>query len=144
LGKTRVLEIYPSESSRNGVEFLKECLREFPFPVRAVQTDNGSTFLKEFDKLAKELGLPHYFIYPRSPKQNTYVEISHGADQREFYQQGNVCSSLEIMRRKIKERQDVWNKVRPHQALNYLTPAEYLLRLRTVPLPTRDVITLQT
>ena len=144
LTKHRVLRIYPSESSRNGAEFLKECLKEFPFPIKAVQTDNGSTFLKEFERLIKELGMPHYFIYPRSPKQNTYVEISHGADEREFYQQGNVCSFLETMRERIRERQLIWNTVRPHQALNYLTPSEYLIRLQTVTLPTRDVITLQT
>lgn len=144
LGKTRVLEIYPSESSRNGAEFLRECLREFSFKIKAIQTDNGPTFLKDFDKLTKELGITHYFIYPRSPKQNTYVEISHEADQKEFYQQGNVCSCLETMRERIKERQRIWNTVRPHQALNYLTPTEYLARLQIFPLSTRDVITLQT
>ncbi len=67
LTKYRILRIYPSESSRNGADFLKECL-------------------KEFERMTKEYGLPHYFIYPRNPKQNTYVEISHGADKREFYQ----------------------------------------------------------
>jgi len=144
LGKTRVLDVYPSESSRNGAEFLRECLREFPFVIKAIQTDNGSIFLKDFDKLAKELGITHYFIYPHSPKQNTYVEISHEADQKEFYQQGNVCSNLEIMRQRIKERQHIWNEVRPHQALNYLTPCEYSIRLQSVLLPTRNVIVLQT
>jgi transposase InsO family protein len=144
LTKYRVLRVYSSESSRNGADFLKACLKEFPFPVKAVQTDNGSTFLKEFERTVKECGLPHYFIYPRSPKQNSYVEISHGADKREFYQQGNICSFLETMRKRIGERQLVWNTVRPHQALNYLTPQEYLARLQTAPLPTQDFITLQT
>lgn len=144
LTKYRILRVYPSESSRNGAGFLKQCLKEFPFPIKAIQTDNSSTFLKEFERLIKELGMPHYFIYPRVPKQNTYVEISHGADKREFYQQGNTCSFLGTMQERIKERQSVWNTVRPHQALNYLTPAEYLARLQTIPLPTRDVITLQT
>lgn len=144
LGKTRVLNVFPSESSRNGAEFLRECLKEFSFTVKAIQTDNGSTFLKDFDKLTKELGITHYFIYPHSPKQNTYVEISHEADQKEFYQQGNICSSLEIMKQRIKERQRIWNEVRPHQALNYLTPCEYSIRLQSILLPTRDVIVLQT
>ena len=90
LGKRKVMRVYSSESSRNGAKFLEECLRGFPFPIKAVQTDNGSTFLKEFDKACQAKGIPHYFIYPRTPKQNTYVEISQGADKREFYQQGNV------------------------------------------------------
>ena len=144
LTKRKVMRVYPSESSRNGAEFIEECLLGFPFPIKAIQTDNGSTFLKEFDKLCKEKGIPHYFIYPRSPKQNTYVEISHEADKREFYQQGNVCSLLPVMQRKIKEWEDIWNNVRPHQALNYLTPSEYLFKVQNSRIPTKDVIVLQT
>jgi len=144
LTKRKVMRVYPSESSRNGAKFLEECLSEFPFPIKAVQTDNGSTFLKEFDKLCRVKGIPHYFIYPRTPKQNSYVEISQGADKREFYQQGNVCSILEVMQRKIKDWEDIWNNVRPHQALNYLTPSEYLWKIKNSRIPTKDVITLQT
>ena len=144
LGKRKVMRVYPSESSRNGAQFLEECLIGFPFPIKAVQTDNGSTFLKEFDKLCKEKGIPHYFIYPRTPKQNTYVEISQGADKREFYQQGNVCSLLPVMQRKIKEWEDIWNNVRPHEALGQLTPSEYLFKVQNSRIPTKDVIVLQT
>jgi transposase InsO family protein len=144
LSKRKVMRVYPSESSRNGARFLEECLRGFPFLIKAVQTDNGSTFLKEFDKLCQKKRIPHYFIYPRTPKQNSYVEISQGADKREFYQQGNVCSILPVMQRKIKEWEDIWNNVRPHEALGQLTPSEYLLKLQTNRLPTRDVIVLQT
>ncbi len=144
LTKKRVLRVYPSESSRNGSHFLQECLLNFPFSVKAVQTDNGSTFLKEFDKDCRQRGLPHYFIYPRTPKQNSYVEISHEADKREFYQQGQVCSLLPAMQRKIKEWEDVWNNVRPHQALNYLTPFEYLFKVQNSRIPTKNVIILQT
>jgi len=144
LGKRKVMRVYPSESSRNGAKFLEECLVGFPFPVKAVQTDNGSTFLKEFDKLCQAKEIPHYFIYPRTPKQNSYVEISQEADKREFYQQGNVCSILPVMQRKIKEWEDIWNNVRPHQALNYLTPSEYLFKVQNSRIPTKDVIVLQT
>jgi transposase InsO family protein len=144
LTKQRVLRAYASESSRNGAHFLLECILGFPFPIKAVQTDNGAPFLKEFDKMCKEKGLPHYFIYPRTPKQNSYVEISHEADEKEFYQQGNAYSILSIMQKKLKEWQDVWNNVRPHEALSYLTPAEYLWKLQNSRIPTRDIIILQT
>jgi len=144
LTKRRVLRVYPSESSRNGAKFLNECITGFPFSIKAVQTDNGSPFLKEFDKLCKELNLPHYYIYPRTPKQNTYVERSHRSDKREFYQQGNVYSILSVMQKKIKEREDIWNNIRPHEALGQLTPSEYFWKLQTTKLPTKNVITLQT
>lgn len=144
LSKIRVLRVYPSESSRNGAHFLTECFLGFPFLIKAVQTDNGSTFLKEFEKACKERHLPHYFIYPRTPKQNSYVEISHGADEREFYQQGMVSSLLPVMQERIKEWEHIWNTVRPHQSLNYLTSHAYREKLKTSRLPTKNVIILQT
>jgi len=144
LTKRRVLAVYSSESSLNGSLFLRKCINEFPFKIENIQTDNGSTFQKYFDELCKELRIPHYYIYPRSPKQNCYVEISHGADEREFYQQGNAYSDIEVMRKKIKEWEHVWNNIRPHASLNYLTPNEYLEKLKTTNTATRDVINLQT
>jgi putative transposase len=144
LTKRRVLQIYATQSARNGALFLEECLRQFPFRVRAVQTDNGAPFQKEFAQAAATNGIPHYYTYPRHPKQNTFVEISHGADEREFYRQGNVWSDAILMRKKIKEWEMIWNEVRPHQALGYLTPQAYLKKWQTSGLPTRDVITLQT
>jgi putative transposase len=144
LSKRKIMRIYKTQSSENGAGFLEECLKDFPFVIRAVQTDNGAPFQKYFDALCKEKGLPHYFIYPRNPKQNTYVEISHGADEREFYQQGNVYQDFEIMQKKMAEWEYVWNNIRPHQALNYLTPNEYLAKRQVSRLPTKDIITLQT
>lgn len=144
LTKQRVLRVYPSQSSRNGALFLKECVAHFPFSIKTIQTDNGAPFLKEFEKLCRELGFPHYFIYPRTPKQNSYVEISHEADQREFYQQGNVCPFLLVMQKKIREWENIWNNIRPHEALNQLTPTEYFAKLQNGRLPTKNVIVLQT
>jgi len=144
LSKRRVLRVYKTQSSANGALFLEECLRAFPFWLKTVQTDNGAPFQKHFDAWCKEKHIPHYYIYPRTPKQNTYVEISHGADEREFYLQGNVYEDFEVMRKKLAEWEYIWNNVRPHQALNYLTPNQYLEKRQTSRLPTRDVITLQT
>jgi transposase InsO family protein len=42
----------------------------FEFDIKIVQTDNGSEFLGEFDKYLNEIGIEHYFSYPRSPKTN--------------------------------------------------------------------------
>lgn len=144
LSKRRILRVYPSLSSRNGKLFLEECIRGFPFKIKDIQTDNGREFLKEFDRRCKELGIPHYYTYPRTPKQNAYVERSHGSDEDEFYQLGNVYQDLRVMSQKIREWQDIWNEKRPHQALDYRTPNEYLEYLKTTNLPTKNVITLQT
>lgn len=144
LSKRRVLRVYKTQSSKNGVSFLEECEQAFPFAMKVIQTDNGAPFQKYFDAWCQKKNIPHYFIYPRTPKQNTYVEISHGADEREFYQQGNIYEDFEAMRNKLAEWEYVWNNVRPHQALNYMTPNQYLEKRQSSRLPTKDVITLQT
>jgi len=144
LTKQRVLRYYSSLASKNGADFLRNCVSEFSFKIKAVQTDNGPEFLKEFEALCRKMKVPHYFIYPRTPKQNTYVENSHGSDKAEFYRQGSVCSNLPIMQERIKRWQDTWNEIRPHAALNYLTPKEYFLKWQEGRLPTKDTITLQT
>jgi len=143
LTKRRVLRFYSSLLSKNGANFLKVCLKEFPFPIKTIQTDNGKEFLKYFDKLCKELNLPHYFIEARHPKQNTYVENSHGFDEREFYQQGNVHKNIEAMDKALAGWEHTWNYTRPHQALNYLTPDEYLNKIRITNLTAKEAIILQ-
>jgi len=144
LTKQRILRVYRSQNSKNGKNFIDICLKEFPFTIKAIQTDSGSEFLGEFDKYLKQLNLTHYFIYPRHPKQNTYVENSHGSDEREFYRQGNISSFLNIMQKNIISWQNIWNNVRPHEALNQLTPNEYYFKWKYGRLPTKDTITLQT
>lgn len=144
LTKRRVLRIMRSNSSRNGKKFLNECLKYFPFPIKTVQTDNGPEFMGEFDKYLKKLNIAHYYTYPRHPKQNSYVENSHSSDEREFYGQGNTSSLLDVMQEKIITWQNIWNNVRPNQALNYLTPNQYFIKWQQGRLPTKDTIILQT
>lgn len=144
LTKQRALRYYSSLSSKNGADFLNCCIQKFPFKIKAVQTDNGSEFLKEFNRLCERKKIPHYFICPRTPKQNTYVENSHGSDKAEFYQQGNICFDIQIMQTRLEQWENTWNEIRPHEALNYLTPKEYFLKWQSGRLPTKDTITLQT
>ncbi len=143
LTKRRVLRYYSSLLSKNGADFLRVRLKEFPFPIHAIQTDNGKEFLKDFDKLCKELSLPHYFIEARHPKQNTYVENSHGFDEREFYQQGNIYEDIGTADKALLEWEYKWNCIRPHQSLNYLTPDEYLKKIQITNLTAKEAIILQ-
>lgn len=145
LTKQRVIRYHPSPSSRNGRLFLEECLRRFSFQIKIIQTDNGSEFLKEFDRCCHERNLLHYFIYPRQPKQNSFVEISHEADEKEFYRLGKIGTDIETMRQRLAQREVEWNTIRPHQALNQLTPEEYFQQLNQGrKLATKDTIILQT
>ena len=141
LTKLRVLYIHPSPSSRNGAAFLIQCLRQFPFAIKAVQTDNGGEFLGSFQKLCEQKELPQFFIHPRQAQENSYVERSHGTDEREFYQRGNLRQTLPSMRRRInKWWETIYNEVKPHEAINM----QYLDSWQAGRMLTKDVITLQT
>ncbi|MBI5794209.1 transposase [Candidatus Uhrbacteria bacterium] len=144
LSKRRVLRVYSSQSSRNGARFLEECMASFPYQIEAIQTDNGAPFQKEFERACKARSITQYFIHPRMPKENTYVERSHGADESEFYQQGNVSELLPVMQRRIRAWEETWNTIRPHESLGQLTPEEYSQKIKTNGLPTKNVVILQT
>lgn len=144
LTKQRILRVYSSPIAKNGKDFIGVCLKELPFAIKAVQTDNGSEFMREFDKYLKKLNITHYYTYPRHPKQNSYVESSHSSDEREFYREGNISLFLDVMQEKIIAWQNIWNNIRPNQALNYLTPNQYFIKWQKGRLPTKDTIILQT
>lgn len=93
---TRFRFVYGFEehTPENTVKFLKMLLKAFPFPIKAIQTDNGTEFTYKFisetekspmDKFLERLGIEHILIPPRTPWHNGKVERSHRNDQRYFY-----------------------------------------------------------
>ena len=144
LTKLRVLWVTTHISSAAAKKFLKICVREFPFNIENIQTDNGSEFHKHFDEFCKQLTIPHYYIEAYSPKQNSYVERSHLTDELEFYQQGNMRTSAELLQPLIKAWQNKYNHERPHQSLNYLTPMKYFQKFERQGISTKEYIPLQT
>ena len=63
-----------SGSSKCAQAFLEELSEYMPFPLVALQTDNGSEFLKHFDSATEEKLITHYFSHPHCPKENSHVE----------------------------------------------------------------------
>jgi transposase InsO family protein len=144
LTKLRVLWVTTHISSAAAKKFLKLCMKEFPFNIENIQTDNGSEFHKNFDQFCKQINMAHYYIEAYSPKQNSYVERSHLTDELEFYQQGNMRASAELLQPLIKAWQHKYNYERPHQSLNYLTPMKYFQKFERQGISTKEYIPLQT
>jgi len=90
-----------------------------------------------------KLNIPHYYTYPRQPKQNSYVERSHRSDEIEFYSNGNKVYDINVMKSRILEWENVWNNIRPHEALNFLTPNQYLKKYFNSKKDCKNVIILQ-
>jgi len=124
-GKKKFSLTFSSPSSRNGKKFFLLAEKHFPFRIQNVLTDGGPEWQDEFDKLLNQKGIPHYYIYPHTPKQNSVVERSIKTDLKEFYQQGNVCADLKEQNQRLSEWNEIYEDIRPHQALDNLTPNEY-------------------
>jgi len=115
-------------TSKCGADFLDAILAQCPFPVRALQVDGGSEFMADFEAAAQRQGIELAVLAPRSPELNGRVERIHGTWRREVYAVYELPSSLRALRPQLMRFCHLYNHVRPHQALGYLTPAEYLRR----------------
>jgi hypothetical protein len=63
---------------------------------------------------------------PRSPKLNGAVERANRTHTEEFYEVTDAEATLADLRPALLAWETIYNTVRPHQALSYLTPAEFL------------------
>jgi putative transposase len=75
---------YNSGSSASARDFFQRLELVAPFPVKRVQTDNGSEFLQLFQGHLESAGVTHFFNYPRRPQWNGHVERFNRTIQDEF------------------------------------------------------------
>jgi transposase InsO family protein len=121
------VEAYTTASSRVAADFLSKVISYFPFPIEAINTDNGSEYLLNFHKLITDLGITHYFTYPNTPKMNARVERLIQTLIYEFLNlQDDLIPEIEAVRKKCWEFNYRYNYQRFHQTLGYKTPAEYV------------------
>ncbi len=123
--RKRVVGLAPRLTSEQGAAFLHRVVREFPFPVAAIQSDGGSEFLGAFIQTTNELNLPHYFNRPNYPQGNGQIERSFRTDEEEFYQVQELPADLGGLEAALLAWNRVYEQVRPHQALGYKTPEQF-------------------
>ena len=105
---------------------LDRLAERMPFPVRAISIDNGSEFMAEFEAACQARGIRLFVLPPRSPKLHGSVERANRTHTEEFYEVTDAEPELEAFQVELRAWEVVYNTIRPHQALGYLTPAEYL------------------
>jgi transposase InsO family protein len=123
------LELRTTASARSAVTILDALATRMPFPVRALSVDNGSEFMAEFEQACAERGIALFTLPPRSPKLNGRVERANRTHTEEFYEVTDAEATLADLRPSLLAWEHTYNTVRPHQALGYRTPAEYLTSL---------------
>ena len=121
-----VLEAHRRATSTAAARFLRTLRTRCPFPVRAVQVDGGSEFAAAFEVACRAAGIHLFVLPPRSPKLNGAVERAHRTHTEEFYQVMPFALELRTLNRQLVTWERIYNTLRPHQALGYLTPAAFL------------------
>jgi transposase InsO family protein len=121
-----VVAIRSRATSLAAKAMLEEVLERMPFPVKALQVDGGSEFMKEFEEECQAKGIALYILPPRSPKLNGQVERAHRTHLEEFYEVTEAEPTVAALKAELLAWEHIYNTVRPHQALGYKTPEEFL------------------
>jgi putative transposase len=121
-----------SHSSKTAEEFLKALPTVFGYPIKRVQTDNGSEFAKHFDDACTQLHIEHFWNYPRNPKQNAFIERFNRTIQEEWVQSHQslfINGQIERLNEVLVLWLTWYNTVRPHWGLHLETPRGYTERI---------------
>lgn len=119
---------YKTISSVSGKDFIRRVREYFPFPIQAINTDNGSEYLLEFHKEIVSWGIPHFFTDPHCPKQNGRVERFHQTAEYEYFNyQDDLLDDLEMINSRCMEFNTKYNTKRFHKSLKYKTPLEVVV-----------------
>jgi len=89
-------EMYDEHSTYSSKGFLEKLVRKVPFPIREVQTDNGTEFtnrlivvkskhLTMFENALMEMGIIYHRIQIATPRHNGKVERQHRTDEARLY-----------------------------------------------------------
>ena len=121
-----VIEVHRRATSRAAAAFLDTLQQRMPFPIRAIPVDGGSEFAAVFEQACQQRGLRLLVLPPRSPQLNSHVERANRTHAEAFYEV--TAGSLQIpqLNQEHREWERTYNTVRPHQALGYLTPLQFL------------------
>ena len=123
-----VIQAHGRATAQSATEFLETLLHRMPFPIRALQVDGGSEFAAQFEPACQQRGLHRFVLPPRSPKLNGAVERANRTHTEEFYQVTACSLEMKKLNRELRHWERIYNTVRPHQSLGYLTPQQFLLQ----------------
>lgn len=96
-------EMYSEHSSVSAKDFLEKLVKNAPFPIRMVQTDNGAEFTNAllvtksthktlFEEALNDMGIEYHRIRVATPRHNGKVERQHRTDELRFYKRMRMYS----------------------------------------------------
>lgn len=145
----RFAQVFDQLAAGTTVAFLKMAKLACPFPIHAIQTDNGQEFTYSLipfashvkhpmDEWCEQNRIKHRLIPPGVKELNGKVERSHRIDEQYFYWRASTISLVHI-NHQLARWIGFYNTQRPHGGLNYLTPREKLEeRVQTLQKPPQE------
>jgi len=117
-------QMYDEHSTYSAEAFLIELIERCPFPIREIQTDNGTEFTKAlisndpndkslFESKLEEYQIKYHRIRIATPRHNGKVERQHRIDQQRFYNRLRMYS-LEDGRKQLAVYQNKSNDYIKH------------------------------
>ena len=92
---------------------------------QSLRSDSGPEFIsEELQTWCRINEVELRWIEPGKPTQNAYIERFNGTFRREVLN-ANVFGSVVQVRQLVDEWVVEYNTERPHQALGFMTPADY-------------------
>lgn len=112
-------EMYNEHSTYSATDFLHKLVKRSPFPIRLIQTDNGSEFTNSllvtkskhktmFEQALMDMGIAYQRIRIATPRHNGKVERQRRTDELRFYSKMRMYS-LEDGRRQLAKYQALSN-----------------------------------
>ena len=88
--------MYAEHSTYSAKDFLERLVASAPFPIRLIQTDNGTEFTNAlpatkaryktlFEQALMDMGIEYKRIRIATPRHNGKVERQHRTDEKRFY-----------------------------------------------------------
>lgn len=119
--------ILPVLDEAGAILTLKWVLKQHPFSVKGIQTDNGLEFQSQFHVFCQEIGIAHYYIHKRTPNENAVIERSFRIDQEEFFFRLDTApQDINELNNWLQKYLLKYNQDRPHFSLNLKTPSQVL------------------
>ena len=123
--RIRATGLTENPDSQESTQTYEEMEKRFPFKTACFNTDNGSENEKEFSEKLQKENIFHFYSNAGTPTDNPRIERSFLSDDLEFYQREGLYKDFQQQKQALRERDNLWNWQRPHQALGYLSPMRF-------------------
>jgi len=128
ISKWDVIEVHSRATAKTAARYLDTLEARMPFGIKAIQVDGGSEFYGQFEAECQRRAIRLFPLPPKSPKLNGGVERAQRTHTEEFYEvyADQLEWTVSGLNEQVREWERIYNEVRPHQALGYLTPSQWL------------------